>query len=358
MNKHESLLLQQMEDVWNTWRKQGHVKQEELYSFLQSIRSTVPAGLVRSELDSIAYELLELEPFDKLTGLHDRTYLLAVLKSYINEARAAGHSCVLAAFDVEGFDAYQQQRGREAGDDLIHRLSAIVKKQVKEQDLAVRDLADRFYVLFPQARLDEAKRCMEDLRVEVKETMACKLKVVLLEADRAQEHLTPELLLKMAGTSLMQAKASGSGSLRVIDLSGQPGTLNIRIAVIDDDVLMRSMLQRQLSDLVSGHDQVVVEVRSFPDGEHFFQEDWFVSDGPMIVLLDQMMPRMNGMEVLSRLREREDSSCYWVMLMTGSGHEDEIVEALEAGADEYLMKPFSLDVLKARIRRYVKGLMT
>ncbi|MFC5447182.1 response regulator [Paenibacillus aestuarii] len=355
MKKHESLLLQQVEDVWNTWRKQGHVKQEDLYSFLQSIRDSVPV-IDRGELESIAYELLELGPFDKLTGLYDRTFLLGALERYITEARAAGQSCVLAAFDVAGFDVYQQQRGSKAGDDLVQRLSAIVKKKIKEQGLAVRDLADRFYVLFPLAGLDEARRCMEELRLTAMEMMSCRLTVIMLEADQAPDHFTTELILKTAETSLTQAKASGSGGLRLIDLASRE-TLRVRIAVIDDDPLMRSMLERQLSDLVGGQDQVDVEVRSFFDGEHFFQEGWFVNDGPMIVLLDQMMPRMNGMEVLSRLREQEDSSRYWVMVMTGSGHEDEIVEALEAGADDYFMKPFSLDVLKARIRRYIKGLM-
>lgn len=71
-----------------------------------------------------------------------------------------------------------------------------------------------------------------------------------------------------------------------------------------------------------------------------------------LVLLDVMLPGMSGLELLQRLRAAGDEVP--VLLLTARGAEHEIVEGLDAGADDYLTKPFSLAVLLARVRRLLR----
>ena len=67
-----------------------------------------------------------------------------------------------------------------------------------------------------------------------------------------------------------------------------------------------------------------------------------------VIVLDRMMPRMDGMELLSRLRAQGDETP--VIFLTAKDAVSERVRGLDAGADDYLVKPFSFDELMARIR--------
>ena len=67
-----------------------------------------------------------------------------------------------------------------------------------------------------------------------------------------------------------------------------------------------------------------------------------------VIVLDRMMPRMDGMELLSRLRAQGDETP--VIFLTAKDEVSERVRGLDAGADDYLVKPFSFDELMARIR--------
>lgn len=121
-----------------------------------------------------------------------------------------------------------------------------------------------------------------------------------------------------------------------------------RLAIIDDDDLIRNMLTKRLSAIQVDHR---LDVRAFSDGEDFFSDGWHNEDTQYLLILDRMMPRMNGMEVLRRLRSSENRSRYTVLMLTGVGDDREVAEAISAGTDDYLTKPFSIVELEARIRR-------
>ena len=75
------------------------------------------------------------------------------------------------------------------------------------------------------------------------------------------------------------------------------------------------------------------------------------SDGPRLVVLDWMMPKMDGVEVCRATRKLAREPYVNIILLTGSRRrQEEIIEGLEAGADDYITKPFDLAELKARLR--------
>ncbi|WP_162198439.1 GGDEF domain-containing response regulator [Paenibacillus wulumuqiensis] len=121
-----------------------------------------------------------------------------------------------------------------------------------------------------------------------------------------------------------------------------------RLAIIDDDDLIRGMLSKRLGGLDIEH---TLEVRTFSDGEDFFSDPWHGEDAQYVIILDRMMPRMNGMEVLRRIRGMEKRANYMVLMLTSVGDDREVAEAIRAGTDDYLTKPFSIVELEARIRR-------
>lgn len=71
---------------------------------------------------------------------------------------------------------------------------------------------------------------------------------------------------------------------------------------------------------------------------------------PNLVLLDLMLPELNGLEVCKRIRREEATKGIPIIMLTARGEESDVVSGLEAGADDYVTKPFSPKVLLARVR--------
>jgi len=73
-------------------------------------------------------------------------------------------------------------------------------------------------------------------------------------------------------------------------------------------------------------------------------------DGPKLAILDWMMPNLDGVEVCRAIKMRAAGPYVYIILLTAKGRQEEINEGLEAGADDYITKPFDLQELKARLR--------
>jgi DNA-binding response OmpR family regulator len=75
---------------------------------------------------------------------------------------------------------------------------------------------------------------------------------------------------------------------------------------------------------------------------------------PAIVTLDVMLPHADGFTLLKRIRARAGWEAVPVILLTARSQEKDVVRGLEAGANDYMVKPFKADELRARVRRLVK----
>ena len=90
------------------------------------------------------------------------------------------------------------------------------------------------------------------------------------------------------------------------------------------------------------------KARGFEDGKEFLEA--LALETPELILLDIMLPGMDGLELLSKLKASPKNRDIPVIMLTAKGAEYEKVKALDAGADDYLTKPFSVDELLARLR--------
>ena len=116
-----------------------------------------------------------------------------------------------------------------------------------------------------------------------------------------------------------------------------------QVLVVDDEPPMRTALTRALE--LGGF-----EVALAADGEHGLSQ---ISElEPDLVVLDVMMPRLDGLGVCRLLRARGDRTP--VLMLTARDAVADRVEGLEAGADDYLVKPFALEELLARIRALLR----
>lgn len=116
-----------------------------------------------------------------------------------------------------------------------------------------------------------------------------------------------------------------------------------RILVVEDDVAVRDALQRALS--FEGYD-----VDTATDGAVALS--MLRAERPDLVLLDVMMPHLDGIETCRRIRAAGDTLP--VLMLTAKAAVGDRVDGLDAGADDYVTKPFALDELLARIRALLR----
>jgi two-component system response regulator MprA len=117
----------------------------------------------------------------------------------------------------------------------------------------------------------------------------------------------------------------------------------VRILVVDDEPSVRDALDRALR--LDGY-----KVRLAPDGRAAL--DALADDPPDAVVLDVLMPAPDGLEVCRRLRAAGDRTP--VLLLTARDAVPDRVRGLDAGADDYLVKPFALEELSARLRALLR----
>jgi DNA-binding response OmpR family regulator len=118
-----------------------------------------------------------------------------------------------------------------------------------------------------------------------------------------------------------------------------------RVLIADDDPDIRELVRFKLEQ--AGHDVVAVEngaaaMSSALDGEPFD-----------VALLDVMMPRMSGIEVCEALRADPATAAMWIVMLTAKAQERDVERGFTAGADDYIVKPFSPRELLSRVNAAV-----
>ncbi len=77
-------------------------------------------------------------------------------------------------------------------------------------------------------------------------------------------------------------------------------------------------------------------------------------EDPVMIVLDWMLPKLSGIEVCRRLRQRPSTTTLPIIMLTARGEEDDRIKGLESGADDYIVKPFSPSELTARVRAVLR----
>ncbi|WP_029088538.1 response regulator transcription factor [Brevibacterium album] len=120
----------------------------------------------------------------------------------------------------------------------------------------------------------------------------------------------------------------------------------MHIVLVEDDEVIRETTQLSL-------ERFGYTVTAFEDGREGYE--FVARHGADAVLLDLMLPTMNGASITRAIRER---STVPIIIVSARSEPIDIVQALEAGADDYLTKPFDMQVLNARIRAVVRRFIT
>jgi DNA-binding response OmpR family regulator len=116
----------------------------------------------------------------------------------------------------------------------------------------------------------------------------------------------------------------------------------MKILIADDDPVLRHALRVHL-------ERWGYEVVDTPDGAAAW-EALRTASPPPLAIMDWNMPGVDGLALCQELRETPGLSAMYVMLLTSNSSREDIITGLESGADDYIVKPFNWDELRARVR--------
>jgi adenylate cyclase len=118
-----------------------------------------------------------------------------------------------------------------------------------------------------------------------------------------------------------------------------------KVLIVDDEPFNLDLLEQELADQNYAIERANDGMEALEKVESF---------KPDVILLDYMMPKMNGIEVVKRLRQDERYKSLPVILLTAKGSQEDKVRGLDAGADDYVVKPFDSFELLARVRSMMR----
>ena len=322
------------------------------------------------KLTSKRRKLTELLLLDGVTGAYSMPFLERELERYQAQSRMKAIDISFVGIDLQGLRHYNEMYNFAKGDQLLHQVSDVFKAALRLEDIWAHERAGRFYLLQPGMTAEQSTSFIEGI-LQSKELnalipsdmMRIRFGVVPVSfnTDRSQvfDQVNQQLLnmesSELEANQIVSVISEDEETVRKQSSTSTPSADEpLRLAIIDDDPLIRNILERQMLDL---EQEYLLDIRVYTDGKEFLSDPWHDESAQYLLILDRMMPRINGMEVLSRLRNEANSN-YTVLMLTGVDDEQGITEAIRAGADDYMTKPFSMMELEARVRRLLSKVGT
>lgn len=125
-------------------------------------------------------------------------------------------------------------------------------------------------------------------------------------------------------------------------------TQNTKIAIVDDEVHIRALLEQTLEDL-EGEPEILMAANG-AEGLALIEKEH-----PQLVFLDVMMPLMNGYDVCTAVRNNPDLAGTTIVMLTAKGQESDRVRGLDVGAHHFVTKPFDPDEILDLARKILLG---
>jgi DNA-binding response OmpR family regulator len=115
--------------------------------------------------------------------------------------------------------------------------------------------------------------------------------------------------------------------------------------------MIQTMLVRILN--MMNIDQFEIDIQGYEDGIQFFESKRLDDAGEHFLILDGIMPVMDGIEILQKVKSDLSKKVY-VLMLSGRKSPTEIDKALKLGADDYVTKPFSIKELQTRVQQIIQ----
>lgn len=297
---------------------------------------------------------------DELTGVYNRKYLQTRLNQMFKQYHRDHFPFSLVLLDLDHFKQVNDKYGHIVGDEVLKKFANIANNIKRENDIICRYGGEEFVILLPNTTRENVfpflQRFQQILSEQHFYANGTNFQVTFSAGitEVSEHNLHVEKILDEADKALYYAKQSGRNRAVIYDTSLQTlnNQLKISIIIVEDSQLIRYMLVNYFSNWKPS-ERFEINVLSFSNGIEFLQSNWYKPKEKFVILLDGIMPGMDGLEVLKKVRENYSTDNVLISMLTGRKGEEHIIHALRNGADDYIVKPFEIEEVAARILRLI-----
>ncbi len=291
------------------------------------------------------YQEIGVSFIDALTGLVNYGFFHMTMEREISRCERYGVTFTLGLVGIDSFKNYNKKNGLLAGEQLLKNIARVIEKKIRQVDLAARYSGDTFAILFMESDPDEAVIAAERIRTAVL-NLPEQTTVSIGLAGYARESANAESIFQKASEALLKSKSTGKNCVSLFQKpETSPSDQPARVLIVDDIEKNLKLLEAMLLPLkyeviraTSGRDALCVLDTTDID----------------LVLLDIMMPEMDGFEVCRRIKNTPRTQMVPVILVTALDDLESKIKGIEAGADDFLTKPPNRPELIARTKSLVK----
>ena len=304
-------------------------------------------------LRQVSEERRRIAMTDALTGAHNRRYFMNHLRREVKRARRFGGELSLLVFDIDHFKHINDRYGHGAGDAvLVEFVRRIQGALPREFDWCARLGGEEFAVVLPQTDLTGGAVVAEKIRRglaaapiptitgSIEATVSVGVTGVSVFAER--DSATVEQLLRRADDCLYSSKRHGRDRVTVDGISNVSVKPLKTLLYVDDDPDIREIVQMSLS--LDGELKVIVS----DGGERALLK--MRVEQPDLVVLDVMMPGMDGPTLLKRMRAEPGLAQIPVIFMTAKANQQEVARLRELSAIGVIAKPFDPMALGGQVK--------
>ncbi|MNC12004.1 Response regulator PleD [compost metagenome] len=280
------------------------------------------------------------------------------MKQLIGDFKRTNRVFSLALIDLDYFKNVNDTYGHLIGDEVLQGFSELVKNSIRLEDTFCRYGGEEFAVFLPHTDAESAMLVIQRIQERFAATdFFAKNEIFHVTISSGISEVTDaeniaDKLIEEADQALYASKHAGRNQTTLYSdhLSTTKKHSVLNVIVVDDDTLIRRIVTSQFA--IWEPDNIAeVKVSSYANGLDFLQSDWYAVDEKYIILLDGVMPDLDGVEVLERIRKTYPEVNILVIMLTGRNNQADIVHALQMGADDYVVKPVHMPELLSRIER-------
>ena len=299
-----------------------------------------------SELITIYEKETGAQYTDGLTGLLNHGFFEMAFSREFKRSERFGEPFALALIDVDSFSHYNKRLSAAAGDRILREIAELILINIRQIDLAARYSGDVLAVVFIKSNTQSASVALERMRQAIEKKYGGDPTISVGLASYPDDATTKEVLTEKARKALLKAKLGGKNKVCFFEKKCPTVSNELpKILVVDDEPRNVKLLEANLLPLnyevikaFNGEDALAIVNKVDID----------------LILLDVMMPNMDGYEVCRRLKASEATRLIPVIMVTALDGIEDKIKGIEAGADDFLTKPPNNSELVARTKSLVK----
>ena len=286
---------------------------------------------------------------DALTGAYNRRY-------YEDQLKQTEMVAGVAMIDLDDFKLHNDTYGHNAGDLVLETVVNVIRNSIRKTDMLVRFGGDEFLLVMPDILEASFQKKLQQIQNEIHVAEVpgySQLQVSVSIGGVLSTHGTIEDAIHKADQCMYQAKTSKNMVVTESDLRHESQNIanpsaahKYKILIVDDSEMNREILSSMLGD--------EFDILEAADGKECISVIRKYGRDIALVLLDIVMPEMDGFEVLEFMNKHEWIDDIPVIMISSEDSAASVKKAYEMGVSDYINRPFDVEVVHRRVFNTIK----